>query len=191
MNAYVQLATEPCLTQRMTEIETKLDEPGERWDGMPERLNFGQPDLAAVYHTYLPVPPISTNAWASALANGTVNQIPTVKASFFSDAYDAATHFRDDRREEGMMVSQLAPLATDRKLTSDNRITMLQAVRRLQHLDDVIRDDSEAIIFSVKQRGVGYNDGSIRSTSESLIAIARTVRGKCVTEPKTLPGPPS
>ena len=191
MNAYVRLATEPCLTQRLTEIETKLNQSGESWRGMPERINFPVADLAAAYHTYLPAPPISTNAWNSALANGIVNQFPTIRASFFAEAFDAATRFRDDRREEGMMVTQLAPLATDRKLTSDNRITMLQAVRRLQHLDDMIRDDSEAIIFTVKQTGIGYNDDSIRSTSASLITIAGTVRGQCVTEPKILPGPPS
>ena len=86
------------------------------------------------------------------------------------------------------MIPDLAPLATDRKLTSDNRIIMLQAVRRLQRLDDMIRDDSEAIIFTVKQTGIGYTDDSIRSTSAALIPNARAVRGRCVIVPKTLPG---
>ena len=188
MNAYVRLATEPCLKQRLNEIEAKLNEPGENWLGMPERLNFPDPDLAAPYHAYLPAPPISTNAWSNALANGTVNHLPSLRASYLSDAYDAATRFRDDRRQEGLMIPDLAPLATDRKLTSDNRIIMLQAVRRLQRLDDMIRDDSEAIIFTVKQTGIGDTDDSIRSTSAALIPNARAVRGRCVIVPKTLPG---
>jgi hypothetical protein len=189
-NAYVRLAIEPCLTRRLGDIEAKLNEAGENWRGIHEQLNSPPttvgPPLAAVYHTYVPAPPITTNAWSNAMANGIVTHLPSLRASYLSDAYDAATRFRDDSRQEGMAVASLAPLATDRKLTSDNRIAMLQSVRQLQHLDDMIRDDSEAVLFTVKETENGYTDDLIRSESAALVAMARTARGPCVTEP-TIP----
>jgi hypothetical protein len=187
-NAYVRLAIEPCLIHRLDEIEAQLNEPGENWRGMHEILNSTPttvgPPLAAAYHTYVPAMPITTNAWSNALANGIVSHLPPLRASYLSDAYDAATRLREDSRQEGMAVASLAPLAKDRKLTSDNRIAMLQSVRQLQHLDDMIRDDSEAVLFTVKETGSGFTDDLIRSESAGLVAMARTARGQCVTEPK-------
>ena len=185
-NASVRLATEPCLKQRLSEIEAKLNEPGEDWRGMPEKLNFPpsptQLDFAAPYHAFLPVPPIATNAWSNALANGTVAHLPYSHATYLSDAYDAAIRFRDNRHQESMTVAKLAPLATDRKLTGDNRIAMLQIVRELSHLDDLIQDESEAILFALKFTEYGYTDASFREQSAPLVAMARSVRGTCVTE---------
>lgn len=187
-NAYVRLAIEPCLNHRLDEIEAKLNEPGENWRGMPEKLNLAPsplgPPLAAVYHTYVPAPPIVTDAWSNAVANGTVNHLPYLRGSYLSDAYEAARRLKDDMRQEGMAVASLAPLATDRKLTSDNRIAMLQSVRQLEHLDGIIEDDAEAVLFAVKEADSGFTDDSIRSESAGLVAMARTARGRCVIEPK-------
>jgi hypothetical protein len=46
-----------------------------------------------------------------------------------------------------------------------------------------IQDDSEAILFTVKQTESGFTDDLIRSESAGMVAMARNVRGKCVTEP--------
>jgi hypothetical protein len=190
-NAYVRLAIEPCLNQRLTEIEAKLNEPGENWRGMDEKLNFPPsrlgPPSAAPYHNYVPAPPIVTDAWNNALASGTINHLPYLKASYLADAYEAARRLKDDMRLEGMKVPSLAPLATDRKLTSDNRIAMLQSLRELYHFDGMIADDSEAVLFTVKATGLGYTDDLIRSVSAGLVDLARTARGKCVIEPEIPP----
>jgi hypothetical protein len=183
MNAYVRLATEPCLKKRLSELEAKLNEPGESWQATPEKLNFPDPDLAASYHGYLPVPPITTTGWNNALADGTTSHLPYMRASYLADAYDAATRFRDDRRMEVMAIPELAPLATDRTLSSSQRADLLKSVRKLQALDALIQDDSEAILFTVKQTESGFTDDLIRSESTGLVHIARNVRGKCVTEP--------
>jgi hypothetical protein len=189
-NAYVRLTVEQCLNHRLIEIEAELNEPGDGWRGMPEKLNVTGgplgPPLPGAYNTGIPAPPIVTDGWNNALASGTINHLPNLKASYLSDAYEAARRLKSDMREEGMTVASLAPLATDRKLTSDNRIAMLQSVKQLDHLNGMIDDDSRAVLFTAKQAGFGYTDDTIRKSSAAFVAMARAARGPCVTEPKTL-----
>jgi hypothetical protein len=64
---------------------------------------------------------------------------------------------------------------------------LLKSVRKLQALDALIQDDSEAILFTVKETESGITDDLIRSESAGLVQIARNVRGPCVTDPSIIP----
>ena len=183
-NAYERLIVQPCLTNRLRAIATKLNEPGPQWRGMPEQFT----GASTYYNNVLPVvyraPGRSsvTDAWSNALTAGTINHLPRDRASALSGAYLSASTFMKDEQEESVAESKLGPLGTDRLLSTDTRIGMLQVVSDLDRINNALVADSKDLMDSIRAAKLGYSDAKLQPVRKRMFNVQRGYRGTCVRE---------
>ncbi len=180
--AYERIIIQPCLTGRLRAIAAQLDTPGAKWRGMPEHFNgastFYSNVLPVVYRPPTRIPVI--DSWTNALANGTVNHISVQRAGTIAEAYGEVRAFLDDERAEAIAEAKLGPLGTDRMLSPESRLQMLQVVTDLDRINTTTLGDGEQIIKDVQQLRFGYDRNAIEKDRRSLLNLQRVYRGTCV-----------
>lgn len=193
LNAYMQLAIEPCLRAQLAEIKNKLDAPAGTWRGLGEKLNWAGVDSA---EPKTPVPysgssgfaVITTAGWENALANGTVDHLPLTRTIMLSRAYAAAKRLSENQREEEKAAAMLDALGTDKILGAEPRLAMLQRISDIERILFEIRLNSRQVLLNAKQAGLGFTNESLhggeQGTHAFLLDLERTLRGNCVKKPE-------
>jgi hypothetical protein len=177
-----RIMIQPCLTGRLAAIAAQLNAPGDQWRAMPENFTGG----AAYYRNVLPVvyrPPTRDpviDSWTNALANGTVNHVPAERRGTLAAAYDNVRALLDYQREEEIAEAKLGPLGTDRSLSGDSRLEILQVVSDLDRINNALRRDSQELIGNVQQLRFHYDRNELEKYRRSLLDQQRGYRGKCV-----------
>lgn len=193
LNAYMQLAIEPCLRAQLTELKSSLDGPAGAWRGMAEQLNWEgvespPPKTPIPYSGSSGFSMITTAGWDNALANGTVDHLPLTRAIMLARAYAAAKQLSVNQREEEKAAAMLDPLGTDKVLSSEARLAMLQNISDIERILFEIRSSSRQVLLNAKQAGLGFTSETLHAgeagNNAFLLDLERTLRGKCVKKPE-------
>lgn len=186
-NAYVRIAVEPCLAGRVEQITAQLNQPGTRWQAVQDRLDFGEgpKDFPTPYDPPFHQTPIVSEGWSNALANGAVNHLPSDMEMQLALAYADARRLDDYEHQERQAAARLAFLGTDRELSAENRIAILQEVGVLSDIGDEISVDSRQVINEILAAGLDFRREDLRSLwDQQAVQGERKIRGSCVTEPQ-------
>jgi hypothetical protein len=191
-NAYMQLAIESCLTNRLEEIEKELSQPAGDWKSMAQELNWRGaqvpvPRTPKPYYGSSGYSLITTEGWNNALASGTINHMSYKQGIMLARAYASAKQLSDHQSEERAAAARLLPLATDRFLSADSRVSMIQTISDIRRIVGEIHSDSIQVLLNAKQTELGYNDATLHhgdeGLNEYLLDLERTYRGSCVKKP--------
>jgi hypothetical protein len=188
-NAYMHLAVGPCLESRLDVIAATLHESGAAWRATSEQLNWRaagvpQPSSQTPYRGSSGFSQITTEAWANALASGTVNHIPLVQGLMLSRAYSSARQLMDDEREERKAVAKLEPLTADESLDAGRRIEILADLSEIRRINAELENDSRNLLIAAQQAELGYSRANLHAANEFVFDLERALRGPCVTKPK-------
>ena len=97
-----------------------------------------------------------------------------------SASYGSMRNFSDEQQQESIAIAKLAPLATDRMLSGDQRLQMLQVVGELDRINDMLVTDSRDFLGALKEAHLGFDDANVQKEASDVLTLQRGYRGACV-----------
>jgi hypothetical protein len=179
-DAYERLVIQPCLQGRIKELAEQLNRDEPLWKALPLKLN------AKYYRNVLPVvyrPPytaVFNDAWRNALADQTLNHIPSEHAAQLSALYKSKEEFGRVQDQELAAASRLTPLAYDRPLDTNGRREMLGVLAEVDRSNTLLIRLSEDTLRGLKQFGIKFGKKDVAAMREGVLEVQRDYRGSCV-----------
>ena len=179
--AYERLIIQPCLQGRIRELAKHLGEPAGRWKASPMELrkNTYVNVMPVAYRA--PTRPMLTDGWKNAIANGTLNHLPSAQTRELSGLYDQLETYGDLQKEEARAASALAPLGLDRVLDETSRTQMLSSLAEVDRINSLMALNASQMIKTLRVFRFNYKKRLVEIGRKQIIAEQRQARGKCVT----------
>ena len=172
---------QPCLQGKIRELANKLTASDGAWGASPMNAS------SALYSNVLPpayrAPSrvFLSDAWTIAMADGTVNYLPSSRVHQYSELYSQVDHMRQLQEEEQKAGASLAPLSYNGRLDDRTRAEMIARLAEVDRINSAMALDSEQIIGALRDLNLGYDKSDVTKTVRDIVIDQRGVRGTCVT----------
>ena len=183
-NSAERAAVDPCLSQRLSELATKVAASRGQWVGDPynspgDRTTKGFVEYAVprVYRT--PEREFPGDVWDQAKAGGVLTHMLPADIALYADAFAIIAGLRSLSVPENELQAELSFLAFDGPLSSSERGRALSMIARLDTLNRDTLNRASVLVDSAKLLG-----GTLSSADEKLLFDhldrQRAFRGTCV-----------
>jgi len=178
--AYERLIIQPCLQGRIRELSSILAQSNGAWKASP---------MAVKSEHYFNVMPVAyrgptrllpTDSWKNAIANGTLNHLPSDRVRELSSLYGQISQFSDLHSEEAKAAASLTPLAFDRLLDPGSQTNMLASLAEADRINGLMAIQAHQIIETVRALGLRFPKAEIEERRREVVANQRAIRGACV-----------
>lgn len=183
-NIAERAAVDPCLTQRLTGLATKVAASRGTWSADPYRLP-GEANTAEVVKYAVPVAyraPSRTylsDVWEQAKAAGVLVHMAPADIARYADIFDTVVLLAAENNTERDLSSSLSFLSFDGPLATEDRSHALSAISRLDMLNKNIVGDAKLMVGSAAAMGV-----TLSTDDDKLLLgyldIQLKFRGTCV-----------
>ena len=180
--AYERLIVQPCLQGRIRDLSNHLNETAGPWKAspMPFRSSLYLNVIPVVYRA--PTRPLLTDGWKSAIANGTLNHLPSEHVRALSALYEQVDQFGTLQREEAKSAASLTPLAFDRTLDGSSRTQMLASLADVDRINSLMALNASQMLESLRALHFKFNVKLVESGRRQLVSQQRAARGSCVAD---------
>jgi hypothetical protein len=177
---YERQAIQPCLQGKIRELADKLDRSDGQWAASPMAVKNAQ------YYNVMPVAYRSpsrvffSDAWATAISDGTLNHLPAARVEDYSGLYNQLTHMRALQEEEQKAAASLTPLSYDGRIDDRMRAEMLARLAEVDRINSLMALVGEQIIAAVRELHLEYPKDEIAKEVQNILTEQRGNRGSCV-----------
>lgn len=183
-NSAERMAVDPCLSQRLSELATKVAANRGQWAGDPYYLpgerttkDVVQYAVPRVYRT--PERDFPDDVWDQAKAAGVLTHMLPTDIALYAEAFANVAALRSLSVPENELAAELSFLAFDGPLSASERGRALSTISRLDTLNRETLSRASLLVDNAKLLG-----GTLSSTDEKLLFgyldRQRTFRGTCV-----------
>jgi len=181
VNAYTFVVIESCGRARVTELAAALQKPGPDWRASPMPSSVAMRESYGVPQAYYFIGRLwSHAAWDTALSSGVLNHMPHDRVARYADLYRIVDSTSTIQRATNTMVTHLAPLAYDRKLSDAEKDHYLELVSEVAAASNNFAAASRSMLKGAHELGVD-------PPAEEVAAVLKRQhdgRGACVTDVK-------
>lgn len=178
--SYERRIIQPCLQGKIRELADKLTGKGDAWTAAPMKVTSAQyrnvipPAYRAPSRIFL------SDAWTTALADGTVNHLPAARVQQYSALYSQVAHMRQLQEEEQKAGASLAPLSFDARLDNRTRAEMIARLAEVDRINSLMALVSGQIIDALRNLKFGYDKSEVAKGAKAVVTQQRGIRGTCV-----------
>jgi hypothetical protein len=171
---------QPCVRGKIRELADKLILNGGKWNASPMKVTSVQyvPVIPPAYRA--PSRSFPTDAWSSAMADGTVNHLEADRVQEYSALYSQVAHLRQLQEEEQKAGASLTPLSFDGQLDDRSRAEMIARLAEVDRINSLMAAISGQIIDALRDLEFGYDKADVARYAKELVAAQRLARGTCV-----------
>ena len=186
VNAMERTAIYPCQRDRLAELASRLKAAAPDWKGtaVAPPAAYRGVELVVGEAFHVPRPVWTEAAWQSAIASGAVNHMPHDRIDGFAYAFRLADEFLGYENEEVRLVSRLAALTTDHRMSEAERLDALKDLAELDRVEQMSTVASGWLMSAANDLGVQPP----KKVAADRLATQRAFRGACVRSP-TIPMP--
>jgi hypothetical protein len=166
---------DPCIRRRVAELRDKLLQSGTQWKADPQILASPLTTvLSSPFRT--PIRLWLRDAWQSAISNDSVSHMPSDRAAVYAEIYRQVEQLNALQDSEFQAEQEMTALSYDLVLSPDKRQDYLNALGRLDALNDLIVVVSRQSLAHGARIGIGPQKADIAKS----FAGQRRYRGACV-----------
>ena len=171
---------QPCLRGKIRELADKLILNEGKWSASPMKVASAQyvPVIPPAYRA--PSRPFLTDAWNSAMADGTVNHLKADRVQEYSALYNQVAHLRKLQEEEQKAGASLTPLSFDGQLDDRSRAEMIARLAEVDRINSLMALISGQIIDALRDLKFGYDKADVARDAKEIVTAQRVARGTCV-----------
>lgn len=183
-------AVDPCLSQRLSELATKVAASRGEWKGdpyiLPGELSVKEVVRYAVPRVYrTPERSFPDDVWQQAKAGGVLSHMTPTDIALYADAFADVSLLRSLSEPERELQAELSFLAFDGPLSPSDRARALSTISRLDMINRQTLNNASQLV-----KAAGALGGSLADADEKLLFdnldIQRRFRGQCVDRAATL-----
>ena len=183
-------AVEPCLSQRLSALASKVAESRGDWKGDPYTLpgerNVKEVIRYAVPRVYrTPDRTYEDDVWQQAKAGGVLSHMTPADIALYSYAFTSIARFQSLSEPEVALQAELSFLAFDGPLDPSDRSRALSAISRLDTINRNTVRNAEGLVSNAKELGISLTPADEKLLFDYL-DIQRRFRGQCVDSAATL-----
>lgn len=183
-NSAERAAVDPCLSQRLSELATKVAASRGEWKGDPYILpgersvkEVVRYAVSGVYRT--PERGFPDDVWQQAKAGGVLSHMTPTDIALYADAFSGVSSLRSSSEPEQELQAELSFLAFDGPLSPSDRARALSTISKLDQINRNTLNNASLLVEAAKAVGA-----SLASADEKLLFdyldIQRRFRGQCV-----------
>ena len=178
--AYERLIIQPCLQSRIRDLASQLGEDTEQWKGsrMEAHNKLFLNVLPAVYRA--PSREFPTDGWKNAIANGTLDHLPSADVRRLSFLYGQVADLSTGQEAEANAAARLTPLAFDRKLGETSRTQILASLAEVDRINSAMALTAHQIIEDLRGLHLKYPVAEVEAGRREIVRIQTETRGACV-----------
>ena len=171
---------QPCLRGKIRELADKLILNEGKWSASPMKVASAQyvPVIPPAYRA--PTRAFLTDAWNSAMADGTVNHLKADRVQEYSALYNQVAHLRQLQEEEQKAGASLTPLSFDGQLDDRSRAEMIARLAEVDRINSLMALISGQIIDALRDLKFGYDKADVARDAKEIVTAQRVARGTCV-----------
>ena len=179
MMSHERRIIQPCLRGKIRELADKLILNEGKWSASPMKVTSAQ--YAVIPPAYrAPSRPFPTDAWNSAMADGTVNHLRADRVQEYSALYNLVADLRQLQEEEQKAGASLTPLSFDGQLDDRSRAEMIARLAEVDRINSLMAVISGQIIDALRDLKFGYDKADVARDAKEIVTAQRVVRGTCV-----------
>ena len=188
LDAIERIAVQPCLTGQLNRLAVKLAAfKGGDWTGMPmtvaqTRIDTAQRTIPPAYRA--PERLWVSEAWQTARSNGSINYLPETTVGAFARSYNRGDQILLLQTQENEAAAELAPLAVDGPLGTQDRASLLGAVAKVDHANAVMVYQAKALEAELGPLLRDLPEKEIDRETAEMLSLQRKFRGNCVLQLK-------
>jgi hypothetical protein len=176
-DAYLRVADEPCLSERLSAILAQLRQGDGGWRGMVEPRTYAfQPVVPPVYAR--PSKAWLSAAWENARASGAFAHMGRERTAGYALIYRLTDVIRELQEGEQTISPRLAPLAFDTRLDAQGRNAFISQIGELDQANRRIANVGRQILDAADKQGLRLD---ARNADEVLASLA--FHGACLRRP--------
>ena len=189
-NSAERAAVDPCLSQRLSELATKVAASRGEWEGDPQVLP-GELSVKEVVRYAVPLvyrtPDRSfpDDVWQQAKAGGVLSHMTPADIALYADAFTSVATLRSLREPESEGQAELSFLAFDGPISLSDRAHALSTISKLDIINRKTLNGALQLVEAAKAVSA-----SLAVTDEKLLFdnldIQRRFRGQCVDRAATI-----
>lgn len=178
---YERRIIQPCLQGKISELADKLAANDGAWSASPMKFSSAHykdimpPAYRAPSRLFL------SDAWTTAMADGTVNHLPAARVQNYSALYSQVAHMSKLQEEEQKAGATLTPLSFDGRLDDRTRTEMIARLAEVDRINSLMALISGQIIDALSDLKLGYDKSELAKTAKEVVTAQRGIRGTCVT----------
>ena len=171
---------QPCLRGKIRELADKLTLNDGKWSASPMKVSGAQytnvmpPAYRAPSRLFL------SDAWTTAMADGTVNHLKPERVQQYSALYNQVAHLRQLQEEEQRASASLAPLSFDGRLDDRTRAEMIARLAEVDRINTLMALISGQIIDALRELKFGFVKAEVAKAADYAVTEQRRIRGVCV-----------
>ena len=172
---------QPCLQGKIRELAGKLTLYDGKWSASPMKVAGAQYSnvMAPAYRA--PSRLFLSDAWTTAMADGTVNHLPAGRVQQYSALYNQVAHLRQLQEDEQKAGASLAPLSFDGRLDDRTRAEMIARLAEVDRINSLMALIGGQIIDALRELKFVYDKSEVSTAVKEVNAEQRGIRGTCVT----------
>jgi len=178
--AFERLIIQPCLRGRIRELSSLLAQSDGAWKASPMAVASGPYSNVMPVAYRGPTRLLPTDRWKNAIANGTLNHLPSDRVRELSSLYGQISQFSDLHGEEAKAAARLTPLAFDRQLDAGSRTNMLASLVEADRINSLMAIQANQIMEAVRALGLRFPKAEVEERRRQVVADQRALRGSCV-----------
>jgi hypothetical protein len=171
---------QPCLRGKIRELADKLMLNEGKWSASPMKVTSAQyvPVIPPAYRA--PSRSFQTDAWNSAMADGTINHLMADRVQQYSALYNQVANLRQLQEEEQKAGASLTPLSFDGQLDDRSRAEMIARLAEVDRINSLMATISGQILDGLRDLRFGYDKADVAKYAKEIVAAQRVARGTCV-----------
>lgn len=179
MMSHERRIIQPCLRGKIRELADKLILNEGKWSASPMKVTSAQYDVIPPAYR-APSRAFLTDAWNSAMADGTVNHLRADRVQEYSALYSLVADLRQLQEEEQKAGASLTPLSFDGQLDDRSRAEMIARLAEVDRINSLMAVISGQIIDALRDLKFGYDKADVARDAKEIVTAQRVVRGTCV-----------
>lgn len=179
MMSHERRIIQPCLRGKIRELADKLILNEGKWSASPMKVTSAQYDVIPPAYR-APSRAFLTDAWNSAMADGTVNHLRADRVQEYSALYSLVADLRQLQEEEQKAGASLTPLSFDGQLDDRSRAEMIARLAEVDRINSLMALISGQIIDALRDLKFGYDKADVARDAKEIVTAQRVVRGTCV-----------
>lgn len=179
MMSHERRIIQPCLRGKIRELADKLILNEGKWSASPMKVTSAQYDVIPPAYR-APSRAFLTDAWNSAMADGTVNHLRADRVQEYSALYSLVADLRQLQEEEQKAGASLTPLSFDGQLDDRSRAEMIARLAEVDRINSLMAVISGQIIDALRDLKFGYDKADVARDAKEIVTAQRVFRGTCV-----------
>lgn len=185
-DAIERIATEDCMRERIGNLAAKLNASAGHWAADPLKLGpsrlqaFTKPSIPVAYRA--PVRYWTADAWDTAKATGTINQMSNEELTSYESVYASIAGLRMLQEQEVEISPKLSILSFDQRLDNRSRLEALSTLAQLDQINARMSRWSSQLLARIAPLQLRFDRTALAKTMRDTFVAQRRLRGPCVKE---------